>query len=306
MHLPLRRDSSDETAEDHRTLHGANLGSDAHNENTVERRRPRGDCGGVEPDHTVWLQRDRRLGFGDAPINGGSDAADMRELLAMHLRAPAAPSPKTFQGDPELVVMADPSGYEAEVFRELRTELIARARQRASRAALAIVSPSRREGKSYTAANLSACFAQLGGRTLLIDADLRTPRLQWLLGSGEHGGLSGILRGDEQAFSSLQPVAQVPGLFFLPAGAVPRNPVELLQSPRFSLLLRELLLKFDQVVLDTPADAWGADARVIAAQSGSALIVGRKGHSAMADLRRLVARIADAPSEIAGVVINRC
>jgi protein-tyrosine kinase len=100
-------------------------------------------------------------------------------------------------------------------------------------------------------------------------------------------------------------VEQVPGLFFLPAGDVPPNPVELLQSPRFSLLVFEMLLAFDHVVLDTPALACGTDARLVAATAGAALVIGRKDHTSMDSLQGLLSRLGQQQVEIAGVVINQ-
>jgi protein-tyrosine kinase len=99
-------------------------------------------------------------------------------------------------------------------------------------------------------------------------------------------------------------VPDLPGLCLLPAGAVPPNPLELLQRPAFGLLLREMLKRFKHVIVDTPAAIRGADARVIAAECGATLVVGRTGRSGMAPLEGLVASLARGRAYVAGVVMN--
>ena len=120
---------------------------------------------------------------------------------------------------------------------------------------------------------------------------------------GNQAGLSSILSGraDKQV---IQQVAAIPSLFVLPVGTTPPNPQELVERPAFGLLMRELVSKFDHVVVDTPAAVHGADAAVIAAKCGAALVIARKDVSRSAALRELVASLAGAPVKLAGVVFN--
>ena len=266
---------------------------------------PQDKLDNLEIERIVQYQRERSLAFGSPAAQRLSVRPDALGALGQLLHPPYVPSPGAYSGDPELVVVAAPFSEQAEVFRELRTQLLAKALARRSRAALAVVSPRRGEGKTHVAANLAASLAQLGGRTLLIDADLRSPRLHRLLRTGQGEGLSSLLGGRHAPPAPLLPLPEVPGLHFIPAGTAPSHPVELLQSPRFSLLLYEMLSRFDHVVVDTPADAWGADARLVAAKAGAALVVGRKDHSPLSDLHVLLSRLANGPAEIAGVVMNR-
>jgi capsular exopolysaccharide synthesis family protein len=261
------------------------------------------EWGPVELQRVLLRQRHRSLTYADTPSEPAVERSGTTDALARQFRTPL-PSTSPYVGDPELVVAADPFGEAAEVFRDLRIQLGARALERKTKVAMAVVGPGRREGKSYVAANLAASFGQLGGRTLLVDADLRTPRLHRMLGVDGAEGLSTVLLGDGGP-ALVQPLEQVPGLFFLPGGIVPPNPVELLQSPRFSLLILEMLLAFDNVVLDTSADACGPDARLVAATAGSALVVGRKNYSALEDLKKVLARLGQLQVEVAGVVMNQ-
>jgi chain length determinant protein tyrosine kinase EpsG len=208
--------------------------------------------------------------------------------------------------NPELVVATNPFSDEAEVFRELRSQLLmGTLAPDEPRRALAIASPNPGDGKSFLAANLAIAFSQLNGRTLLVDADLRTPRQHQIFGIDEpSGGLSSVLSGR----AGLNIVHQVPGLpslFVLPSGPIPPNPLELIQRPAFNILLIELLNKFDQVIVDTPAASHGADVRVIASKCGATLVVGREGKSRLEDLERLTAALSKGSMRFAGIVLNR-
>ena len=101
-----------------------------------------------------------------------------------------------------------------------------------------------------------------------------------------------------------QQVEGVPSLFVLPVGATPPNPLELLERPAFGLLMRELVSKFDHVLVDTPAAFYGADASVIAARCGAALVLARKNESHVTHLLDLIGSFEDCPVRITGVVVN--
>ena len=96
----------------------------------------------------------------------------------------------------------------------------------------------------------------------------------------------------------------MPSLFVLPVGTTPPNPLELVERPAFGLLMRELATKFDHVVVDTPAAVYGADAMVIAARCGAALVIARKDASRVAMLQDLVDSLAGSPAKVAGVIFN--
>ena len=149
------------------------------------------------------------------------------------------------------------------------------------------------------------CFRSTGFvRALLVDADMRTPRQQAVFDIGHPmAGLSGILSGRAEQNVIVQ-IPDLPSLYLLPAGAVPPNPLELVQRPAFGLLMQELLNKFDYVVVDTPAATHGADARVIAAKCGAALVMARKGTSRIKPLNALLKALSKGPTKLAGVVMN--
>lgn len=250
-------------------------------------------------------QRKTGVRFGEAAVALGlATRDDVLYALAQQFHYPYMPEAQRQFSD-ELVTLREPFGARAEAFRALRTHVMMRlfGDNEHPRRALAVISPDTLDGKTYCAANLAASLAQLGGRTLLVDADLRGPRLHEVFGLDNRSGLSSILNGraDSQA---IQQIAGVPSLFVLPAGATPPNPLELVERPGFALLMRELAAKFDHVVVDTPAAVFGADASVIAVRCGAALVIARKDASRVALLQDLVGSLEGFQVRVAGAVMN--
>ena len=197
-----------------------------------------------------------------------------------------------------------PFSQQAESFRAIRSQLMMRVYDVAGpKPAVAVVSPNSGDGKTYFAANLAVALAQLGGRTLLIDADLRGPRQHEVFGLENVVGLSGILSGRVER-DVIQQVPDLPSLFVLPVGAIPPNPSELVERPVFNLLLREMTAKFDYVVVDTPAGVFGSDATIIAARCGCALTVARKARTKVSDIQDFVALLSNSPVKLTGVIFN--
>lgn len=206
----------------------------------------------------------------------------------------------------ELVVATKPFDAAAEFFRDVRSQLISNlfTPEQDPRRALAICSPNVGDGKSFFAANLAVAFSQLGGRTLLVDADMRTPRMHEIFGlENPKAGLSGILSGRNET-NVIRPIDALPSLFLLPVGVVPPNPLELIQRPVFDMLINELVRKFDYIIVDTPAVSHGADARVTAAKCGASVAVARKGKTDIPAMRQLVELLTKRGQEFGGVILN--
>ena len=250
-------------------------------------------------------QREKGVRFGEAAIALGlATDRDVLFALSQQFHYPYAPDDRIGNFTDELVVANKPFSKQAESFRAIRSQLKMRVfADDAPRTALAVVSPDAGDGKTFFSANLAVSLSQLGGRTLLVDADLRGPRQHDLFGIENNSGLSGVLSGRAEA-NVIQQVRDLPSLYVLPVGNVPPNPVELFERPAFGLLIKELISKFDYVVVDTPAAVYGADASVIAAKCGAAMVVARKGESRVSALQDLVAHLAETPTKLAGVILN--
>ena len=249
-------------------------------------------------------QKAKGIRFGEAAIAlGYASTDDVLFALSQQFHYPYAAEDRR-KANPELVALNQPFGVQAESFRAIRSQLMMRLfNEGQTRCALAVVSPDSGDGKSFFSANLAVTLAQLGGRTLLVDADMRGPRQHEVFGIANVSGLSGILSGRSES-KVIQQVAGVPSLFVLPVGITPPNPLELVERPAFGLLVRELLSKFDHVVVDTPAAVYGSDCAVIAARCGAALVVARRDKSSITTLEELVGNLAETPTKLAGVIFN--
>ncbi len=260
--------------------------------------------GAEQVEQILKYQREHGVRFGEAAVAlGFATTEDVLFALSQQFHYPYAPEERRNQ-NPELVALNQPFSPQAEAFRAARSQLMMRLYSGSdTRPAVAIVSPDSGDGKTYFAANLAVTLAQLGGRTLLVDADMRGPRQHEVFGIPNEKGLSGILSGR----SEQQVIHQVPGipsLFILPVGVTPPNPLELVERSAFGLLMRELAAKFDHVIVDTPAGVYGTDGSVIASRCGAAVIVVRRDTARVAVLQDLVEGLAGTPAKLGGVIFN--
>jgi receptor protein-tyrosine kinase len=258
--------------------------------------------GDAEVVRITVLQAERGLRFGEAAVALKLvKPADVAQALARQFGY-ACTSVEAAPHLAELAAAVDPHGDKAEVFRDLRAQVMLRPGG-AEPSALAIVSPESGDGRTHIAANLAVVFSQMGQRTVLVDANLRAPRLHTLFDLPPRPGLTAIL-ADRQLAGGLDRVALLPNLHVLQVGAPPPNPQELVQRDTFRVLLRELTRKFDRVIVDTPAAQGTADARVIAAACAQALVIGRRDHSTARHLRELVEGLRARQVDLVGVVMN--
>ena len=264
----------------------------------------------LKPEQVATIlahQRKTGVRFGEAAIELGlATTDDVLFALAKQYHYPYAAQEQR-KLSPELVALNEPFSAAAESFRAIRSQVMKRVFNERSGPprALAVVSPNAGDGKTFFAANLAVSLAQLGGRTLLIDADMRSPRQHEVFNLANAGGLAGILSGRAAEDAGAQQVPGVPGLFVLPVGNTPPNPLELVERPAFGLLLSELTGKFDYVVVDTPAAEYGADAAVIAERCGASLMLARQDISRIAAVEDMAIELAQDHPKLAGVVINR-
>jgi polysaccharide biosynthesis transport protein len=248
-------------------------------------------------------QKQHGMLFGEAAVALKLvDDSDVLWALSQQFHYPYALAGRK-QFNPELITATTPFSKVSETFRSIRSQLIRRFEQDTERRALAVVSADGGDGKTFVAANLAIAFSQLGRRTLLIDADMRSPRLHKVFGIDNSRGLSSILSGRLSA-RVLTPVTDFPSLFVLPVGVAPPNPLELLESEAFGALLHELLGKFDHVIVDSPSADSGADAGVVAARCGAFVSVARQGKTRMDSMFELVNSLRNNSSVSHGFILN--
>ena len=169
--------------------------------------------------------------------------------------------------------------------------------------ALLITSPGPREGKTMIALNLGQAIAQSGKRVLLIDADLRRPRLHKSFGLGNERGLSTMLTEDISAEDVIQRT-QVENLDVLASGAVPPNPAELLGSQRFMEVLADLRERYDQLIFDSPPVAPVTDAVLMSSRIDGVVLIVRALKTQRAILGRTVEQLRAVNANLVGTVFN--
>jgi succinoglycan biosynthesis transport protein ExoP len=206
------------------------------------------------------------------------------------------------EGQNELIMTADPLSPVSEAFRVLRTNIRYSSVDRPLQVLL-VTSSGPEEGKSVVAANLATALAQAGLRTVLLDADMRRPRIHHIFGLHPREGLTGaLLAGSTDG--RLQPT-EVEGLSILPVGEKPPNPVELLGSQRMRELREELRKSFDAIVVDSPPALIGADAAVLAQMVDGVLLVVNAGETRRDMARQAVESLRQVGANVIGVVLNR-
>ena len=258
-----------------------------------------------DADRVLKLHREHNLRFGEAAIKLGLlTRADIEFALASQFDYPYLLRGQSGVSE-DVITAYEPFSRQAQVIGHLRTELTLRWFDGSpGHNALAIVSAERGEGRSFFAANLAVAFAQLGQKTLLIDADMRNPIQHVLFNLGNRSGFSAILAGRGEPDAVIQQVGGLRGLSVLPAGAVPPNPAELLARPVFAQLLSELALEFQVLLLDSAPAAEYADATAVARRCGAALLIASKDTSRVSRMRAVSASLAEARATIVGAVLN--
>lgn len=201
-----------------------------------------------------------------------------------------------------LDVFRHPRSHVAEACRAVRTNLLFSSPDKPPKSLL-VTSAAPGEGKSTTVVNLGVVFAAGGSRTLLIDTDLRRPRLHQIFGVSNERGLTNLIVGDGTP-ESLVMKTEVPGLFVLPSGPIPPNPAELLGSTVFKNTAKSLVDAFDKVIFDSPPVIAVTDPAVLSSTVDAVLLVARAGGTARDLLTTTRRRLSDVRAPLLGVILN--
>lgn len=202
----------------------------------------------------------------------------------------------------DLYVHAQPTSAVAECCRSLRTNIMFSSADRQLKT-IVVSSANPREGKTTSVIYLGTTIAQSGQRVLLVDTDMRRPRLHTPLKISRQTGLSNLIVGDKN-YDEVIKETEIPNLFLLPCGPLPPNPAELMMSHRFEVVLGELAKRFDRVILDSPPLQLVTDAVVLSKQTDGVILVAHAGKTLRDDLRRGSTQIRHVGGQIFGVIIN--
>ena len=227
--------------------------------------------------------------------------------LKAHLGLPSlgmvpALEKKSWSGGEPMIHTGVPPNF-VEAFRTIRTNVLFSSAEEGSRV-IVITSTGPGEGKTTVASNLAIGFAKAGQRVLLVDADMRRPRVHEVFGHKQEPGLSNLMVGNAKASQSVHKTA-VPGLWVLAAGHNPPNPAELLGSQRFRDFLNSLKEHFDFILIDSPPVMAVTDAAIAAnAASGVLFVVGAEMTSRHA-ARAAVEQLEQGRARFIGAILNR-
>jgi len=202
----------------------------------------------------------------------------------------------------ELLPQLHPRLPVSEAYRSLRTALLLSTADELK--VVAVTSAQTGEGKTATATNLAVVMAQLGRKVLLMDADLRKPRLHQVFQISNRFGLVNLLTASGTA-EEVYHRSEVTNLFVLPSGPIPPNPAELLASERMREFLRHLRSSFDFVVVDTTPTLAVTDATLVGSLADGVLLCLRANKVTREDARDCRDRLLLSEVKILGTVLNR-
>jgi capsular exopolysaccharide synthesis family protein len=214
------------------------------------------------------------------------------------------------EGRMDLYVAENPQSPASECCRLIRTNLLFAGLSRPLKRIL-VTSPVAREGKTTLSISLAVVMAQAGNKVLLIDSDLRRPRLKAALESiGAEGklgdvGLTSALLGTVPLDQAIQPT-KVPNLFVLLSGPVPPNPAELVDGARFREVLEECAEKYERLIIDSPPAVPVTDPAILATYCDGVVMVARSGRTTEDQALRARRNLTDVGARILGVVLNDC
>jgi capsular exopolysaccharide synthesis family protein len=202
-----------------------------------------------------------------------------------------------------LALVADVRSPVAEAYRHLRTSLLLSSAGQPPKTVL-VTSSQPSEGKTTTAVNIATMLAQTGADVLLLDCDLRRPRIHAHFGMPNTKGVTNYLSGDANVSELVQTYDKLPNLKVIPSGPVPPNAAELLGSDEMRKLLYVLAENFTHIIIDSPPAISFTDASILSTMVDGVMLVVHGGRSSRAVVRRAKQQLQDVGAHLFGIVLN--
>ena len=204
----------------------------------------------------------------------------------------------------ELITHGHPKSMLSEAYRNIRTSVLLSFSEKPPKK-IVVTSANPAEGKTTTAINTAIALSQTGALVLLIDTDMRKPRIHKIFNKEENGfGVSNFLSGHAE-LKSIVKKTEIPNLSYIPAGPIPPNPSELIGSNLFKVMMESLGKSFDHIVLDSPPVLGFADSIVLSTMVDGIILVALSGKTPKETLQRAKEVLHQVNAKILGVVINR-
>jgi len=252
-------------------------------------------------ERVLRMQKELGIRFGEAAQRLGLiTEADIQQVLARQFDYPYLTTDDS-KYSKKLVAAYEPFSVQVETLRAVRSQLML-GWFALGHKALVVASVDPSDGASLLAANLAVVFSQLGERTLLVDANLRSPQQQQIFSLTERQGLSDVLAGRAD-LEAVAKVGEFVDLSILPAGTLPPNPQEMLSRSSFSGLNSKLESGYDVVLYDVPAFSMASDALAVAGRAGGVLLVVRKNHTSLDDIAAVAEQMRHTGAKIIGSVL---
>ncbi|WP_144531781.1 CpsD/CapB family tyrosine-protein kinase [Bacillus pumilus] len=204
--------------------------------------------------------------------------------------------------DLSCISVLDPHSVIAEQFRTIRTNIEFTSIQTRLKSIL-VTSSLPKEGKSFTAANLAAVFAQQKKRVLLMDADLRKPSVHEYFDLNHHTGLTNVLLNNCSLEEAILPTP-IEHLELLPSGTIPPNPAELLSSSVMKQLFYEIEQQYDMVIVDSAPLLPVADAKILANRTDGSILVVLSGKTKIAAVKKSKEVLDGTTGKLLGAMLN--
>jgi capsular exopolysaccharide synthesis family protein len=235
-----------------------------------------------------------------------SSQAEIEERLGLPFLGLLPAIPEDIAPDPlsrDLHMHRHPNSSVAECCRAIRTNLLFMSPDKPFRTML-VSSSGPREGKSTAVISLGVTMAQSGSRVLIVDTDMRRPRLHKAFGVPNDLGVSSLVVGEGSLDAAVKST-EVANLFVLPCGPIPPNPAELLHTGAFKDLLKSVSAKFDRVILDSPPIGPLTDAVILGTQVDGVVLVLKAGETSREMVKRTARALIDVKARMFGVVLNQ-
>jgi chain length determinant protein tyrosine kinase EpsG len=264
----------------------------------------RGRLGEREVERILQYARRKNLRFGEAAVKlGFIGRADLDRVLSAQFGYPYLE--RGAGGlSARLVAAFDPFSGRGNALRILAAQLQQRWFAHGQRA-LCVVSPGGRDGCSELAANLAVIFSQLGAATVLVDAGLQEPAQHVLFNAGNAVGLSSALAGRADIESQRGSLPRFPALDLVPAGPAPPNVHDLLRRPELDGIVSRLSSRYAVVIFDAPPHLANLGAEDLARRCGGALLVVRRNHTRLDEVRQLLDALSGQGVVVVGSVIKQ-